>query len=46
MRLLNHLFALNAIAGPPTEQRFSDEVSPFERRQKAITKGDPREFMG
>jgi hypothetical protein len=24
----------------------TDELSPFERRTKAITKGDPREFMG
>ncbi len=23
-----------------------DESTPFERRGKAITKGDPREFMG
>jgi len=40
-RYLRNLIALDA-----HDDGNYDESMPFERRGKAITKGDPREFMG
>jgi hypothetical protein len=36
----------NLIAFDTHDDDKYDESIPFERRTKAITKGDPREFMG
>ncbi len=36
----------NLIAFDNHDDGNYDEAVPFERRSKAITKGDPREFMG
>ncbi|CAF1074235.1 unnamed protein product [Rotaria sp. Silwood1] len=36
----------NLIAEDIRDSEKYDEAMPFERRSKAITKGDPREFMG
>ncbi len=40
-RYLRNLIALDGY-----DDGNYDESVPFERRTKAITKGDPREFMG
>ncbi|CAF3301252.1 unnamed protein product [Rotaria socialis] len=39
-------YLLNLIAGKGHDDDRYDQTGPFERRSKAITKGDPREFMG
>jgi len=36
----------NLLAFDNHDEEKNDEVMPFVRRFKAITKGDPREFMG
>jgi hypothetical protein len=36
----------NLIASNMYDDKQNDDAIPFERRAKAITKGDPREFMG
>jgi hypothetical protein len=36
----------NLLAFETLNNEKYDESVPFERRTKAITKGDPREFMG